>query len=131
LPQAVDAFDRAAKLTARPYNALLNLGSACLEAQRPADALRAFDEAERNAPPAGTLRQIFLAQVAQGQSAAWAALGDNRRALASMEEAARLVPDDGAVWMRLADMYAAQNRGTEALRARGRAKAASGGTAPQ
>ncbi len=125
-PQAIDALEHAVEVSKTPYNALLELGSLYLEAHRPADALRVLDEAERNAPPAAEIRNLYLANVAEGHAAAWNALGNSARAIASQEEATRLAPNDAEIWKHLAGLYAAQNRTEDAQRAQQRADSLSG-----
>jgi tetratricopeptide (TPR) repeat protein len=121
--EAIDAFERAAALAAKPHGALLSLAQAYLQARRPQDALRALDEAAASLPAETPEenRRNFLAQVAAGKAVAWQSLGNLERAAASQEEAVRLAPERSELWSALAGIYELQGRQADAERARTRA----------
>ena len=67
---------------------------------------------------------FFEFKVAQGQAAAWEALGNMDRAIQYQEQAANLEPTVPAPWRRLAKMYELSGHLDDANRARQRAVAA-------
>jgi predicted Zn-dependent protease len=117
--EAINAMQRAAALSARPYSLQSKLGYLYLKTNQPSDALRAFADAERSAPAgihtAGTGTFDFM--LAQGRSVAWSQLGDLGRARASQEKATQLEPDSPEPWRRLAKLYRREGRDEDALRA--------------
>ena len=117
--EAINAMQRAAALSARPYSLQSKLGYLYLKTNQPGDALRAFADAERSAPAgihtAGTGTFDFM--LAQGRSVAWSQLGDLGRATASQEKATQLEPDSPEPWRRLAKLYRREGRDEDALRA--------------
>jgi tetratricopeptide (TPR) repeat protein len=123
-PETIEALKTAIQLQPRPEAPLVQLGYYYLHLQRPSDALEAFDEAARSAPPeltAITGRGSFSYNVASGRAAAWNALGDAGRATSFQEEAVRLAPDAPQPWITLAKLYQRQGRVAEAERANARA----------
>ena len=104
---AVDAMEQEARFAPRPYLIWQDLGTWHLEMNQPEDAARVLDKAARSTPSA--LRKadngFFDSKVAQGQAAAYEALGNHERAIAYQEKAANLQPNVPAPWRRLAQMY--------------------------
>jgi tetratricopeptide (TPR) repeat protein len=124
--EAIDAMKRAAAFSARPFSVLSNLGYLYLKTNQPADALRAFDEAESSAPRniKTTDNATFDFMLAQGRSVAWNQLGDVARAITFQEQATGIEPDSPEPWRRLAKLYRQQGRSEDASRAEERAAAA-------
>jgi len=120
IPSSLVALKHAAQLSQAPQQVLVELGYAYVAAGQPAEALKAFDEAVRSAPP--NLKAVdngkFDFTVAQGRSGAWDELGDMEKAISWQEEAARLAPDVPQPWRRLAQFYERQGRTEDANRAR-------------
>ena len=125
IPAAIAAMKRAAQLSTRPQQSLLDLGYTYLAAGQPAEALAAFDEAVRSAPRNISTADngTFSFMVAQGRSSAWDALGNIEKATSYQEEAARLAPDAPQPWRRLAKFYQLEGRVEDANRAREHAAA--------
>ena len=75
-------MEHEAQFSPRPFLTLDDLGYLYLSLNQPENALRAFDGAARSTP--GALRAadhgFFEFKVAQGQSAAWSALGNLEKA---------------------------------------------------
>ncbi len=119
----VEAMEHEAQFSPRPYLTLDDLGYLYLSLNQPENALRAFDGAARSTP--GALRAadkgFFEFKVAQGQSAAWSALGNLEKATAYQEKAAQLQPNVPQPWRRLARLYEQTGRNADAARARERA----------
>jgi tetratricopeptide (TPR) repeat protein len=117
---ATDAMEHEAQFSPRPYLTLADLGYLYLSLSDPGQALKAFDRAARMTP--GALRAadngFFDFKVAQGQSAAWDALGDLEKATAYQEKAAELQPNVPQPWRRLARLYERAGRGADAAKAR-------------
>src|SRR5579862_4436469 len=124
--EALDAMQRAAALSPRPFTLQSSLGYMYLKANQPQDALHAFDAAQRSAPAnvAAADDGAFDFMLAQGRSVAWNQLGDVSRAIAFQEQAAHLQPDAPEPWRRLAKLYRGQGRAEDALRAELKAAAA-------
>jgi tetratricopeptide (TPR) repeat protein len=122
LPEAIDAWKHAAGVSRWPWEPLVSLGYANLQAQRPREALAAFDAAADSLPAHHDLMldNSFLANIAHGRARSWYYLGDLTRAIFFEEEAARLLPDVG-VWSQLADLYDRAGRTGDANRVRAQA----------
>jgi tetratricopeptide (TPR) repeat protein len=116
----VEAMEHEAQFSPRPYLTLDDLGYLYLSLNQPENALRSFDGAARSTP--GALRAadkgFFEFKVAQGQSAAWSALGNLEKATAYQEKAAQLQPNVPQPWRRLARLYEQTGRNADAARAR-------------
>ena len=119
LPAAIDAWEHAAGVSRWPWDPLVSLGYANLQAQRPEAALAAFDAAAESLPARYDLivDNNLLANIAHGRARSWFYLGDLRRAISFEEQAARLLPDPD-VWRQLADLYARAGRTDDANRMR-------------
>ncbi|MGA8874920.1 MAG: tetratricopeptide repeat protein [Candidatus Korobacteraceae bacterium] len=117
---AADAMEHEAQFAPRPYLTLNDLGYLYLSLNEPEQALKAFDRAERKTPSAlkAADKGFFEFKVAQGQSAAWDALGNLDKATAYQEKAANLQPNVPQPWRRLAQLYEKTGRGADAARAR-------------
>jgi tetratricopeptide (TPR) repeat protein len=128
-PAAVSALEHLALISPDKAEMLTALGYTCLEAQRPQDAIRAFDRVE-GALPAGAANQA-LAEADNGRALAWSFAGDLRKATLFEEKAVNLVPQNPNYWSLLARFYNMQGRSDDALGAAERAAALTSGPAPQ
>ena len=119
LPAAIRAWQTAADVSRWPWEPLKNLGFAELQARRPKDALKAFNQAERSLPARHDLvvDNTFLANIEHGRARCWYRLGDLSRAISFEENAAKLLPDV-SLWMQLASLYDAAGRREDAERVR-------------
>src|SRR5262249_11241013 len=92
MPAAASAMEQVAVYSPRPYLTWQDLGYLYLQLHQPENAARVLDKAERSTPSA--LRKadngFFEFKVAQGQAAAYEALGNMDRAIAYQEKAANL-----------------------------------------
>jgi tetratricopeptide (TPR) repeat protein len=124
---AVDAMEQEAKFAPRPYLIWQDLGYLYLQLHQPEDAARVLDKAARSTPSAlrAADNGFFEFKVAQGQAAAYEALGNLDRAIAYQEKAANLQPNVPAPWRRLAHMYEISGRSDDAQKARAHAAAQS------
>jgi Tfp pilus assembly protein PilF len=122
---AIEAWERAANLSPRPWGFLLEIGYADLELHRPREALNAFNRAASSLPsqPLTAVDNSFLGSLARGRAISWSTLGGVTRALAFQEEAVRWMPESGRDWLELADLYERLGRTDDARRARERAAA--------
>jgi tetratricopeptide (TPR) repeat protein len=117
---AIDAEEHAAHLSITPWSRWVTIGYLYLDAGQPESALSAFDKAGRSAlwnrktPDNG--QSDF--RLAQGQSRAWAALGEMDKATAYQEQATALKPGDPQPWRQLANLYQRAGRTEDANRAR-------------
>ena len=118
-PEAASALRHSADLALLPAGRYLSLGNVDLAMNRPDEALRAFDNAERFGEKLAPLPSyaLFSAKVAEGRGRAWLALHDVRRATDFLEKSTRLAPEPQR-WNLLADCYSAQGRTAEAEEAR-------------
>ena len=119
LPAAIDAWEHAAGVSRWPWEPLVSLGYADLQAHRVQEALAAFDAAAGSLPARHDLivDNNFLANIAHGRARSWYYLGDLRRAISFEEEAARLLPN-ADVRLQLADLYDRAGRIEDANRTR-------------
>ncbi len=121
--EAADVFRRSAESSSRPHDLWMLLGQAELQMQQPQAALEAFDKAEASSPfHQESLGAGFNSMVATGRAKAWYQLGDMAKAVEFQEEAVKLAPNDGKLWLGLADLYEAQGRTTKGAEAREHAK---------
>lgn len=125
-PEAIDAWEKVAKLDPHSWKAL-PLGYLYLEAHRPEDARRAFDELSTSLPPdpQSVLPGLLLARLLRGRAAVAAALGDTAATQRLEDEAWRLNPGSPDDWRQLAHIYASYGRTSDAQRAEQRAATAS------
>lgn len=123
--EAADAHEHEAQFSPRPYLTLNDLGYLYLSLNDPEHALKAFDRAARTTPSAlrAADNGFFEFKVAQGQSAAWEALGNLDKAATYQEEAANLQPNVPQPWRRLAKLYDETGRSADAAKAREHAAA--------
>lgn len=121
--EAAVAVQHSADLAVLPAERYRLLGNLELEMKKPADALPAFDHAERFGRKMAPLASYpaFRAKISEGRGRAYLALHDVTKAAAFAEESTRLAPQPQR-WSLLADCYAAQGRSAEAEQARSRAK---------
>ncbi len=127
LAPAIDAWKYAADVADQPWTMLLSLGQAELGANRPEQALRAFDRSANSLPslPSMLVDNSFLSNLAYSRAVAWNALGDRKRAIEFQREAVRLAPQIAENWLYLAQLYDLDGRAAEAQQARERAGHAS------
>ncbi|MGB8888193.1 MAG: hypothetical protein WCC87_15780 [Candidatus Korobacteraceae bacterium] len=127
MPESFATMERAAQVAQRPEMEYANLGYAYLQARpsQPEAALKAFDEASRNAPrnmiaiDGGS----FDVMLAQGRCSAWQALGNLEEAIAAEKEIVQLQPNSPDPLTRLAQLYRSNGQVEEADRAQERAAA--------
>jgi len=120
-PAAIDAQKHLASLLPHPTGALMQLGYTYLEAGRPRDAAKAFDEAEASLPAGAS--NAALAAADHGRALAWSTFGDLRKATYFEEKAVALAPLTPDYWNQLARLYDQQGRAADALKASDRAQA--------
>ncbi len=123
--EAAEVFRQSAEASDRPHEMWMMLGQADLQMHQPQTALAALDKAVATSPfgAAGqSLGASFNSLIATGRAKAWYQLGDLPQAVSFQEEAVKLAPGDGKLWLGLADLYEAQGRTTMAGEARRRAK---------
>jgi tetratricopeptide (TPR) repeat protein len=133
LNKGIHAWERAADLALRPYDALRSLGYDYLDAHRPQDALEAFDRAKSSLMKSVVdvePHNLDLADLAHGRALAFSSMGAMNEALASQEEAVKLAPEIPRYWLDLANIYDRAGRSGDAERARKRAKEPSSESAP-
>jgi len=102
------------------YDRYRALGKLYLAMNQPRDALAAFQEAARRSPfhdGAAGLGGDFDGRVAEGEAAAYRALGQLDQAIAAQLVAVRIPPDNAARWQSLADLYRAEGLGEKASEA--------------
>ncbi len=116
---ATEAMEHEAQFSPRPYLTWQDLGYIYLQLHQPEDALRVLNKAARSTPAAlkAADNGFFEFKVAQGQAAAWQALGNMERATEYQERAANLQPNVPAPWRRLAQFYQLSGRPADAQRA--------------
>ncbi len=127
LSDAIHAWEQLTDILPAPYLELVSLGYDDLAANRPQDALRAFDRSSR-CTPATVTDASLRANVAHGRAMAWKSLGDFAQAISYEEQTLRLTPDRAEDWHELARLYELTGRGEDAQRARQRAAMLSDGT---
>ena len=118
---ATQFFREAAESSSHPHDMWMLLGQAYLQMHRPKPALEALDKAEATSPfsaESDSLGARFHSMVATGRAKAWYQLGDVAQAVSYQEQAVKFEPGDSQLWMGLADLYDAQGRTAEAVRAR-------------
>jgi tetratricopeptide (TPR) repeat protein len=121
---AASIFRRSAESSSRPHEMWMALGQAELQMHEPANAVTAFDKAEQSSPfgdQSGPLARGFYSLIATGRAKAAYQMGDVAQATQYQEQAVNLAPDDGRLWMGLADLYEAAGRTTAAAQARAHA----------
>lgn len=116
LPDAIHAWENAARVSRTPWEPLEELGYANLLARRPKDALAAFDAAAKSLPEHAELMvaDSFRANVAHGRARSCYRLGNLPSAISYEEEATRLLPGSANLWRQLAELYAAAGRNADA-----------------
>jgi len=126
-PEAIRAWENAAGVSRWPGEPLVNLGYANLRAQRPKEALRAFERAANSLPakPEPAVDNAFLATLAHGRAVSWYGLGDLRRAISFEEQALKLGSGGADAWTQLAGLYDRAGRNEDAAKARALARSLS------
>jgi tetratricopeptide (TPR) repeat protein len=121
---AIDAWEHAADASRWPWDPLVSLGYANLQAQKPKEALAAFDRAAHSLPAHYELMvdNSVLANINHGRARSYFYMGDLNHAIAYDEEAARLLPD-ADLWLQLASLYEQAGRFQDANRMRTQAMA--------
>lgn len=121
---AIDAWRNAADASTSPWEPLVSLGYADLQAHKPKDALAAFNEAAESIPSNSDLMvdKNVLGNIAHGRARSWFYLGDLNRTIRFDEEASRLISDPN-LWMQLAALYDRAGRPADANRIRSQALA--------
>lgn len=124
LPQADQAFNRAAQLAVTPFIPYIARGEVDLALNRPQAALQAFNAAEMNSPYRGAenLAPDLYAQIAAGRARAQFLLGHPAEAIRLQQEAVRLAPNSALRWNQLADLLAASGQLDASVQARQRAR---------
>src|ERR1035437_1938955 len=90
VPEAIDAWQQASRLSSKPYLTQVKLAHLYLQIRQPQATLQALDEAVRIAPAealAETGEKSLRFDVARGRSAAWDESGDLARPVSFQEEA--------------------------------------------
>ncbi len=108
LPEARQAFARAAHLSVNPLIPYLALAQVELWQKHPEAALEALSGAERNSPyrnGAESLAPDLYAEIADGRSDAQFMLSHLSQAIEFQKEAVRLTPSVANRWKKLADLY--------------------------
>jgi hypothetical protein len=126
LNDTIRAWEHLVDIAPDPVD-LLSLGYYYVSANRPEDALRAFDRTLKLLPAQSAQDTSILSNVARGRAMSWKALGDYKQAVAFQEETVRLAPDRPADWLELAALYDREGRSGDAQRARERASRLGGG----
>ena len=118
-PDAAQLFQDSAESSSRPHEMWMMLGQAYLQMRQPQPALAAFDKAEAASPfreGGEALGSGFNSLIATGRAKACYQLGEVAQAVSFQEDAVKLAPGDGKLWLGLADLYEAQGRTAEAAR---------------
>jgi hypothetical protein len=126
ITEAANAMEHLAADSPQPARVFLMEGNLYLQAQRPQDAARAFDHAEKALDRSDDRK--LSAAIAHGRAAVWTQTGNLIRATELEEQAVQFSPDEAAYWSQLAQLYDAQGRSSDAAKAQEQAAAASGGS---
>jgi tetratricopeptide (TPR) repeat protein len=106
--EALPCLLQSLALSQASYDRYRALGKLYLAMNQPQKALGAFEEAASRDPipeSAGSSENDFRDRVAEGEAAAYHALGDLGRAETAQSEAVRLTPDNPTRWQALAQIY--------------------------
>jgi tetratricopeptide (TPR) repeat protein len=120
--EADRAMRRAIEISSLPHMMLTNLGFDYAREGRGREALGAFDEAVRRAPPGASTNRQFQIDLLRGRAAAWSSMGDPFKALTFEQQAASIGTDRAEIWIELAQLYEIAGRFEEAQQARRRAQ---------
>jgi tetratricopeptide (TPR) repeat protein len=110
---ALQALERASGLSLQPFDIYMTMGKLQLALNRPEDALRSFEKAEKNSPyrnGAESLAPEVYAELAEGRSEAHRLLGHWNEAIAFQQEAIQRTPQVQRRWDRLARLYEASGQ---------------------
>jgi tetratricopeptide (TPR) repeat protein len=127
--EALRCLQEAEPLSLVPYERLRGQGVLLVYLNQPKEALASFERAERKSPYRGDssdLGKQFNAQVAEGRARAYRQLIDVDRAVAELELAVNLNPENAAWWTELAEFYQAQGQAAKSAQARERAQSIQG-----
>jgi tetratricopeptide (TPR) repeat protein len=125
LPEAEQAFSRAAHLAATPCTSYMNLAQVELWLNHPEAALRAYTGAEDSSPyreGAESLAPGLYADIADGRADAECMLSHQPQAIEFGQEAVRLNPSVVDRWDKLADLYESAGQVDSSQQARERAR---------
>jgi tetratricopeptide (TPR) repeat protein len=123
--EALRCMQEAEPLSLVPYERLRGQGVLYIYLNQPQEALAAFERSERKSPYRGDssdLGKQFNAQVAEGRARAYRQMNDVDRAVAELELAVNLNPENAAWWAELAEVYQAQGQAEKSARAREKAQ---------
>jgi tetratricopeptide (TPR) repeat protein len=122
-PEAVHCIKETVAYSQVPYERYRSLGHVYLTMKQPQDALAAYDRAERASPfrdDNTDVGKTFNTHLAEDRARAYHAQADLQNAVAQQELAVRLMPEDSAAWLNLAELYEAQGNSAAAAAARQR-----------
>jgi tetratricopeptide (TPR) repeat protein len=125
LPEAGQAFARAAHLSVNPLIPYMALAQVELWQKHPEAALEAFSGAERSSPyrsGAESLAPDLYAEIADGRSDAQFMLSHLSQAIEFQKEAVRLTPSVANRWNKLADLYDSAGQSDLSQQAREKAR---------
>ncbi|HUB82798.1 MAG TPA: tetratricopeptide repeat protein [Bryobacteraceae bacterium] len=123
LTESIRCWQTAARTSRWPWEPLVSLGYANLEARQPEQALAAFDRAANSLPENSNLLvdNNFLANIAHGRARAYYRAGDILRAIDFENQAARLLPENSGIRQQLADLYDSAGQHAQAAQVRAQA----------
>jgi tetratricopeptide (TPR) repeat protein len=110
---ALQALQQAAGLSLQPFNIYMTMGKLQLVLNRPEDALKSFDKAEKSSPYRGgaeSLAPELYAELAEARSEAHRLLSHWNEAIAFQQEAIQKTPQVERRWDRLARLYEASGQ---------------------
>ena len=125
LPEAEQAFSRAAHLAASPCTSYMNLAQVELWLNHPEAALQAYTGAEHSSPyrkGAESLAPDLYADIADGRADAEQMLSHRNQAIEFEQESVRLNPSIVNRWNKLADLYDSAGQSDPSRQARERAR---------
>jgi tetratricopeptide (TPR) repeat protein len=125
LPEAEQAYARAADLAVAPFDPYMDLAQVELWLRHPEAALRAYDGAESSSPyrkGAESLAPGLYADIADGRADAQHMLSHQAQAIEFEQEAVRLNPAVVDRWNKLADLYESAGQTDLSQQARERAR---------
>jgi len=127
--EALRCMQEAEPLSLVPYERLRGQGVLYVYLNQPREALAVFERAERKSPyreDSSDLGKQFNAQVAEGRARAYRQMNDVDRAVAELELAVNLNPENAAWWTELAEFYQAQGQAAKSAQAREKAQSIQG-----
>jgi tetratricopeptide (TPR) repeat protein len=129
LPEAEQAYSRAAQISSSPCLAYVGLAQVELSLRHAEPALRALDGAEKSSPyrNAEAIAPEFYGEIADDRAEAHRMLAQLPQAIRFEQEAVRLNPTVASLWNKLADLYASAGEPDLSNQARERARELGGG----